>query len=222
MANIGQNIKNLRMQRGLSQKALAELCGWESNSRIANYEGSGKTKREPTLSDIQRIAKVLNVSAATLAFDEFPMPGNIPIPIVKGLPILKPNQIGNWPRNKEIVAKDKDISFLHNQLNFGLNCYVYEIEDDSMFNFITHEGFRKGKQVIADPDKEAEIDDYVIARTKNEKIIFRKLIEDSSLILSPLNNMGDYAKTVLTDDISICGVVIAYLDVITKVKWSLL
>jgi SOS-response transcriptional repressor LexA len=214
MENIGRNIKNLRMQRGLSQKALARLCGWESNSRIANYEGTGKTKREPTLSDIKRLAKVLNVSAAALAFDEFPAPGEFPVPVVKGLPFLSAQQIKDWPANKESIVKER-VTFLHNQLSFGLNCFVYEIEDDSMFNFITHEGFRKGKQVIVDPDKGYETNNCVIAKTKKGKILFRKLIDEiHGLSLSPLNNFGDFPKIPLTDEITISGVVVAYLDVL--------
>lgn len=215
MTNIvGRNIKNLRLQRKLSQKKLAKLCGWESNSRIANYEGSGKTKREPTLSDIELIARNLNVSAAALAFDEFPAPGDIPIPVIKGFPILKPKHICNWPTNKKDVINDEKLKFLHNQLNFGLNCYIYEIEDDSMFNFITHEGFRKGKQVIIDPGKKAEVNDCVIAKKKNGTLLFRKILEDGHLVLSPLNNLGDYAKIPLTEDITICGVAVTYLDLL--------
>jgi transcriptional regulator with XRE-family HTH domain len=215
MANIGQNIKNLRMQRGLSQKALAKLCGWDSNSRIANYEGTGKTVREPTLSDIKRLAKVLNVSPAALAFDEFPVPGEVPIPMIKGLPILKAKQIIDWPSNKETVAKNDNICFLHNKLSFNLNCFVYEIEDYSMFNYVTHEGFRSGRQVIVDPDKEHKANDYVLVKRKSGSILFRKLIgDDNNLILTPLNNFGDYSKILLSDDIKICGVVVAYLDVL--------
>lgn len=215
MGNIGQNIKNLRMQRGLSQKALAELCGWESNSRIANYEGCGKTKREPTLGDIQRIAKALNVSPASLAFDDFPVLGDIPIPSIKGLPILNSKQISEWPTNKANVIKTENLNFLHNQLSFGLNCFVYEIEDESMFNYITHEGYRKGKQVIVEPDKKPELNDYVIVKKKNGAILFRKLVEDEGVVLSPLNNLGDYSKTPLTEDMTVCGVVVAYLDLLT-------
>lgn len=215
MANIGQNIKNLRIQRGLSQKALAELCGWDSNSRIANYEGRGKTSREPTLSDIKRIAKALNVSAASLAFDEFPSPKEIPTPVIKGLPVLTRSQIFEWPQNKDDVAEQGNLKFLHNQLLLDLNCYIYEIEDESMFNYITHEGFRKGKQVIIDPDKKHSVNDYIIAKLKNDKLLFRKLTEDKdSLALSPLNNLGDYPRIPLTDDIKVCGVAVAYLDIL--------
>lgn len=214
MTTIGQNIRNLRMQLGMSQKELARQCGWESNSRIANYEGAGKTKREPTLSDIKRIAKVLKVSAASLAFDVFAAPGDFPVPVVKGLPLLKPEQIKNWPSNKENVAKE-NITFLHNTLSFGLNCFIYELEDDSMFHFMLHEGFRKGKKVIVDPDREYEVNSFVIAKTKNGRLLFRKVTdEDYGLALSPLNNLGDFPKISLTEDITILGVAVACLDVI--------
>jgi transcriptional regulator with XRE-family HTH domain len=216
MSNIGQNIKNLRVQKGLSQKALAKLCGWDSNSRIANYEGTGATKREPTLSDIKRIAAILNVSAAALAFDDFPVPGEIPVPIIKGLPILKSEHVKDWPINKGEVIKDANLKFLHNHLTFGLNCFAYEIEDDSMFNFITHEGFRKGKQVIVDPDKKYNTGDYILVKRKNGALLFRKIIEeDNESILMPLNNLGYYAKTKFSEDMKICGVIIAYLDILS-------
>jgi transcriptional regulator with XRE-family HTH domain len=216
MSNIGQNIKNLRVQKGLSQKALAKLCGWDSNSRIANYEGTGATKREPTLSDIKRIAAILNVSAAALAFDDFTVPGEIPVPIIKGLPILKSEHVKDWPINKGEVIKDANLKFLHNHLTFGLNCFAYEIEDDSMFNFITHEGFRKGKQVIVDPDKKYNTGDYILVKRKNGALLFRKIIEeDNESILMPLNNLGYYAKTKFSEDMKICGVIIAYLDILS-------
>jgi SOS-response transcriptional repressor LexA len=214
MTTIGQNIKNLRMQRGLSQKALAKLCGWESNSRIANYEGTGKTKREPTLSDIKRIARVLNVSAAALAFDDFPAAGEFPAPAIKGLPVLSSSQVKNWPENKQEITK-QNLNFLHNKISFGLNCFVYSVEDDSMFSFIEHEGFRKGRQIIFDPDKKSEVNSYVLAKLRNEKIFFRKITDEiDGLALSPLNNLGEYKKIAITEDITIIGVAVACLDVL--------
>lgn len=215
MNTIGHNIKALRMLKGFSQKKLAELCGWTSNSRIANYEGAGDTKREPTLSDIIRIAKVLEVSPASLAFDEFPAQGEFPVPSIKGLPILKAKQVNSWPKNKEQVLNEKT-NFLANKISFGLNCYVYQIEDDSMFNFITHEGFRKGAQLIIDPDKQYEINDYVVAKRKDkETLLFRKITDDDGkLVLSALNNFAELTKTNLTSDITICGVVVMYLGVL--------
>lgn len=46
----------------MTQAALALACGWESQSRIGNYE---QGKREPTLADLKLIAEAVSVSGYT-------------------------------------------------------------------------------------------------------------------------------------------------------------
>lgn len=64
METLGQRIKRLRKAKGISQKVLAEVCGWESQSRIGNYESDTRT---PSLSDLLLIAPALGVTIADLA-----------------------------------------------------------------------------------------------------------------------------------------------------------
>ena len=59
MNTLGSRIAHYRKLNGLSQQALATKCGWESQSRIGNYE---KDFREPSFDDLRRIAKVLGVT----------------------------------------------------------------------------------------------------------------------------------------------------------------
>lgn len=57
---LGQRIKTARIAAGLSsQLKLAEACGWESASRIGNYE---QDTREPSLEDLRLIAKAVEAS----------------------------------------------------------------------------------------------------------------------------------------------------------------
>lgn len=67
MIKIGQRIAALRTQKGWSQRDLAEHCGWDSSSRIGNYE---RDTREPSLHDIDVIARALGVSSKELLFGE--------------------------------------------------------------------------------------------------------------------------------------------------------
>lgn len=60
---IAARIKRLREDKGLSQKALAELCGWASQSRIGNYESG---TRSVSVDDAEVIAKALGVAPAEL------------------------------------------------------------------------------------------------------------------------------------------------------------
>jgi transcriptional regulator with XRE-family HTH domain len=61
--SLGERIKRLRKERGLSQAALAEACGWKSQSRVGNYEVG---TREPTFADLQTMARALGVRPTEL------------------------------------------------------------------------------------------------------------------------------------------------------------
>jgi transcriptional regulator with XRE-family HTH domain len=60
--NIGDNIKKIRMAKGLSQKEVTISAGLDADqySRIEN----GKT--DPSVTTLERIAKAMNVSLAEL------------------------------------------------------------------------------------------------------------------------------------------------------------
>jgi phage repressor protein C with HTH and peptisase S24 domain len=60
---LGSRIKRLRKQKRISQKALAEACGWSSQSRVGNYESN---LRQPNLTDLRLLAPALGVSLADL------------------------------------------------------------------------------------------------------------------------------------------------------------
>jgi phage repressor protein C with HTH and peptisase S24 domain len=60
---LGSRIKRLRKQKRISQKALAEACGWSSQSRVGNYESN---LRQPNLKDLTLLAPALGVSLADL------------------------------------------------------------------------------------------------------------------------------------------------------------
>ena len=51
---LGERIKTARKAAGLTQAALAALCGWDPPSRLGNYE---QGIREPSLADLRLIAE---------------------------------------------------------------------------------------------------------------------------------------------------------------------
>lgn len=64
--NFAADLRRLRLAAGLSQEELAHACGYPGQSRISNYENSGPNGREPSLSEIPVIARVLGVEIAEL------------------------------------------------------------------------------------------------------------------------------------------------------------
>ncbi len=59
MSNIGENIKFIRLKKGLTQQEFAKLLNVDSSSAISNWE---KGKREPDLITLKKIAQLGNVS----------------------------------------------------------------------------------------------------------------------------------------------------------------
>ena len=60
--SIGQNIKRIRQEKGLTQKRLGELCGI-NEANIRKYELGGAN---PKLETIQKIAEALKVPLGDL------------------------------------------------------------------------------------------------------------------------------------------------------------
>lgn len=60
--NVGDRIKNVRVQLGYSQEELANRCGMNRNS-IYNYETG---KRTPKTNDLEKISAALDVTVADL------------------------------------------------------------------------------------------------------------------------------------------------------------
>ena len=63
---IGKHIREVRLEKKLSQEALADKCGF-SNTTLSSYENNRKT---PSLSTIAKIAKKLGVSIERLYYGD--------------------------------------------------------------------------------------------------------------------------------------------------------
>lgn len=64
---IGERLKTLRAEKGLSQGQLAKRCGWSGASRIANYEYG---TRNVGVDDAMILAKALSTTPMMILFGE--------------------------------------------------------------------------------------------------------------------------------------------------------
>ncbi len=72
MTHVGTRIKEARNAAKLSQSGLATQCGWqEMQTRISSYENN---RTEPSYADLEKIARVLGVNPAWLAFGSNAVP----------------------------------------------------------------------------------------------------------------------------------------------------
>ena len=70
---IGERIKALRTEKGMSQGQLAKLCGWSAASRVANYEYGN---RNVGVDDALSLAKALGTTPVMILFGEQSDPSN--------------------------------------------------------------------------------------------------------------------------------------------------
>lgn len=70
---IGERIKALRTEKGMSQGQLAKLCGWSGASRVANYEYGN---RNVGVDDALSLAKALGTTPVMILFGEHSDPSN--------------------------------------------------------------------------------------------------------------------------------------------------
>ncbi|MCJ4908882.1 MULTISPECIES: helix-turn-helix domain-containing protein [Klebsiella pneumoniae complex] len=70
---IGERIKALRTEKGMSQGQLAKLCGWSGASRVANYEYGN---RNVGVDDALSLAKALGTTPVMILFGERSDPSN--------------------------------------------------------------------------------------------------------------------------------------------------
>jgi len=61
-----RRLRELRTARGMTQEALALACGWQGQSRIANYESTSASARQPKLDELSLLASALGVSMSEL------------------------------------------------------------------------------------------------------------------------------------------------------------
>jgi len=66
MDHVSKRIKHYRKLADLTQQELSDAIGYASQSRIGNYETGC---REPSLEDLEAIAKVLGISLCALVTD---------------------------------------------------------------------------------------------------------------------------------------------------------
>jgi SOS-response transcriptional repressor LexA len=205
----GDRIKQAREAAGYTQKELAKLLGVEQQS-VQQWE-SGDTRHPKKINEI---AGILGVSVEyLLAGNEGAI--NFPYPIAARCPLIGWQDAKMWPQNRSFLKESEKLSYPTKNIILKSDCYMLQIEDKSMVNYMEAKGFQEGSYIIIDPNRSYENGNFIVAKKPNlSKLLFRQYINDGeSEYLTPLN-IAHYKRMDLSPDIEICGVVIAYLDIL--------
>ena len=179
MEKVYENIKKLRLERGMSQEELAKKIGYTDRSSIAKIE-SGKV--DLTNSKIAEIARVLGADPAVLMGwknQDSPLPSNISVPAAHGIPILGTICAGNG-----IYAEENFDGFFFVDHSIHADCCLY-VHGDSMVDA----GIQDGD--IAFLQKDVDIDDGdvcgVVLKDSDEAVLKKLYRADGKLILQSCN-----------------------------------
>lgn len=175
MKTLAQRIKYFRKAKGLSQQSLATACGWESQSRIGNYESG---IREPNLADIEKMATALNISLGELLQDSAPTEASPGVNItfarraLEGtVPVVGYAQLGT---DGYFEALDFPAGHGDGYLNIysdDPDAYGLKVTGDSM-----HPRIKNGEYVLVEPSKSYHSGDEVLVRTTNGRTMIKEFI----------------------------------------------
>ena len=207
---VGLRLKQLRIKQGISQKDLAELCGW-GPSRISNYESG---LRSINLDDADMLAKHLSIKPYQILFDDDELTSFANVTTIdiqpnyqKSFPVLSSIQAGAWTEACEPYLKDEISEWYGTTERTSSNCFWLRVHGDSMTSS-SGISFPEETLVLVDAEREAQNGSLVVAKlTDVNEATFKKLVIDAGQrFLKPLN--PQYPTLPINGNCKIIGVVI--------------
>ncbi|MFE1816926.1 LexA family protein [Metapseudomonas otitidis] len=189
MSTLGQRIAELRKKNGMSQRALAAACGWGSQSRVGNYETDS---REPSLDDIERMAKALGVTSAQLIAGSPADQSNVQLAAQPTryyrYPVLSWVSAGLWGDALQPYEPGAEDQHELSDYKGKAPCFWLKVSGDSMTAPIG-DSIPDGHLILVDTGMEARPGHLVIAKLESEdKATFKRLVQDGGrMFLKPLN-----------------------------------
>lgn len=205
----GKRIRQAREAAGFTQAEIADLLRIKQQS-YQLWE-SGNTHHPKKINEFANLTGV-TVDYLLKGGQEL---SDLPYTVGARCPLISWEDAKEWPANFAELNKDKKITHPTNSIVLNSHCYMLQIEDNSMLNSLEAKGFHKGGYIIVDPTKNYEHESFVVFKIKDfPKLIFRQYLNDGEgKYLNPLNVAANYRRIDLTPDITICGVVVLYLNV---------
>jgi SOS-response transcriptional repressor LexA len=170
--DIAARIKRLREAKGLSQKGLAELCGWASQSRIGNYEAR---VRSVSVDDAEVIAKALGVTPAELLFGDY---YEGPYQPGEKYPLISWVSAGAWKEALEPYNLQQVSEWYESEARVEGDGFWLRVHGDSM-TAAAGMSIPEGTLVLFDTGREPKNGSLVIAKLVDaNEATFKKLIID--------------------------------------------
>lgn len=206
MENLGQRIARLRKAKRLSQHALSELCGWQGQSRVGNYESGA---REPNLADLRALAAALGTSLMQIIEGGENVETALSPEHSAWIPLISWLQAAKHCSDKTPIPDDQIIARLPCPQKHGHRTFALKVVGDSMTSpYPGQRSYPDGIIIYVDPDKGIENGSRVIAKDPDtgEATFKTYSVDGGRIYLRPIN--PSYPSIQIDASVTICGVVI--------------
>ena len=192
---VGDRIKKLRIERGLTQEELASLLGYKHKTSISKIESDA---RNLTQSKIKAFAEVFGVSPSALLFglddEEQPKKEKFRVPVlgrvVAGYPMEAVENILDYEEIPEELARQGEF-------------FALQVKGDSM-----EPRFKEGDVVIVRKQEDVDNGDIAIFLVNGNEATIKKVQKfDGGINLIPTNpayNVQTYSKKQTSDIPVVC------------------
>lgn len=126
LINAMHTLREARVAKKLSQGEVAQLCGWENAAgRVSNYEN---LSREPSLSDLDKLASVLGLSLEQVLFNNF---NDKQRTNFIQLPLLKMSEVADYAAGKLTDIK-RSVNMYIATVDVSQKLFALTINGDAM------------------------------------------------------------------------------------------
>jgi len=206
-------VKTRMKELGMTQETLAERAS-------VTPGGMGhwlNKRREPSLSQIASILKIVGLDTLTLHSDgmlEYPKgalenvePVENSISYQRTFPVISAVQAGMWTEAVEPVPAIASDEWYETTERTSKNCFWLRVNGDSM-TAPTGISFPEGTLILVDTERDHQSGSFVVAKlTDVNEATFKKLVVDAGQkFLKPLNN--SYPTLPINGNCRIIGVVV--------------
>ncbi|MCW2485748.1 LexA family transcriptional regulator [Candidatus Symbiopectobacterium sp. NZEC127] len=202
---IGNRLKRFREIAGMSQSALAERCGWASQSRVGNYESGS---RKVSADDAIILSKALGVSPSVLLFGEHGNVSYAGLNEPKGnYPVISWVSAGAWSEAIEPYHRKSIDRWYETTVDCSESSFWLDVKGDSMTSPVGL-SIPEGMVILVDPEVEPINGKLVVAKLESEnEATFKKYVIDAgNKYLKPLN--PQYSMIPINGNCRIIGVVV--------------
>lgn len=197
MGTLSENIRQLRVDNGLTQKELARLIGMTPQMISAFEMGI----REPKIGTLEKLARVLGVKKTELLGDSYPAASFRAIPATRLVPVLGRISCGN-----PILAEQNIERMMAVPDQIPCN-YILECQGDSMIDA----GINDGDMVYVRQQPDVEDGEIAVVLIGNEATLKRVYHHDTFIQLVACN--AKYPPLIVTardETVRIEGKAVAY------------